>query len=639
MYYYEVGLGVERHWGSPLFTYGSEEPLADGSIVRVPFGKYKRTGVVVRRVKKPSFKLKMIERSLGMELPTETRKFLDWYAAYYLADNGQTYGQFMPSYLTATPKILPEPAVLSPKKPTLSKAQLRAADEIVSSTKPSILHGITGAGKTRIYIHLIREQLKAGKNAVLLFPEIALTAQTVNELSAYVPVFAFHSQMTNAERSKLWYSVANAKKPFVVVGPRSALFLPLRNLGIIIIDEAHETSYKQENDVHYNGLHAAAGLANVYSAKLVLGSATPPVSETEYILERGGNLVCLHEKALNDAHIVKDVRVVDARNRQLFSKHMLLSDELLSAIKATLATKGQILLFINRRGTAKLMRCSSPTCTWQAECSNCDLPMTYHHDTHQLFCHTCGRRQAAPSTCPVCQSKTELRSLGTKALVDDLATMLPQARIGRFDSDTDKRSSFTRNYQAIREGEIDILIGTQQLVKGLDLPKLELVGIINADLSLHFPDFSSDERTFQLIAQALGRVGRGHAKGTAIIQTFQPSNPVMRFALREDWHGFWEHELDNRQNHKLPPYEFVAKVLFRQKTYQQAENKAAAAKKILEGSPKVIVDGPLPSFHLKRGGSYYFQLHVRSHARSHITKALQRLPKESLIDLDPLTLL
>ena len=638
MHYYEVGIGVEKHWKSGVFTYSCNTEIEENTIVSVPFGKQKKTGVVIGAVKKPSFAVKDIIKILEIKLSKQTVDFMNWYGTYYSAENSQVYSQFLPGYLTLNlkPDNLEKQSKIS--LPKLSVDQTNAIEKIRNTHRPSVLHGITGSGKTRIYTHLLIEQLEKGRDGLLLYPEIALTSQIVNELQKYAPVVVFHSQLTSSERSRLWYTVAGKHDPCIIIGPRSALFLPYENLGVVILDEAHESSYKQENDIRYGSIYTAAGLCSAHNSKLVIGSATPPIAETEHILSRGGNLVCLHEKAVKTESSDKKTIIIDSKHKSNFSKHPLMSDELISAIEKSLKSSQQALLFLNRRGTAKLVMCSSEECDWQAECEHCDLPMTYHHDSYSLICHTCGRKSTMPSNCPSCGSKTHLKSLGSKAIFEDISKLFPQAKIGRYDSDTSKTDSFSQNYNDILSGSVDILVGTQQLVKGLDLPKLSTIGILNADLSLHFPDFTSQERTFQLITQAMGRVGRGHNKGTVVVQTYLPTSPVMSWSINEDWHSFRQEELKERGIHSFPPYSFYAKLIFRDKSYEKAEKRADLCKNNIS-TEKINIDGPLPSFHLKRGGFYFVQLLIKAKSRSRLLESLKKVPKDTIIDLDPSTLL
>lgn len=635
MYYYDVAIGAEKHWDSSVFTYSSEDELSIGQLVNAPFGAKNKTGYVVSKTTKPKFKTRALSAH-PISISPQTIRFISWFKTFYAAKPGQALLQFLPHYLTRKiPSVNSFNTLHTDAKITLNTEQKRAKNEIIVHPKPTILHGVTGSGKTRLYTSLILDTLRSGKSALLLYPEISLTPQLLEELERYAPVVAFHSSMTNSERSKAWFRVATVDEPIIIIGPRSSLFLPHHNLGLIIIDEAHESTYKQENDIYYNSLMVAGGLAQAHGSKLLLGSATPPLSETELILRNGGNLVCMHKKAIA-SYFKTAVTLVDKKDRRQFTKSPLLSDSLLDAISMSLEAGKQSLLFINRRGTAKLTLCEH--CGWQAECPDCGLPLTYHHDLHAMLCHTCGKKQRVEALCPVCSQQTCLKALGSKALVEEVSTHFPGVRIGRFDTDSTKEESFTAQYKNIKQGAVDILIGTQQIVKGLDLPLLQTVGVIDADLSLHFPDYSSDERTFQLISQVTGRVGRGHGHGHVVIQTVYPASPIIDMAIKEDWHAFRELELQNRKQHQFPPYIYSVKVIFRDKSYNKAFKRATVQKERLL-SQNVDVEGPLPSFIGKRGQHFYVQLHAKHRSRTKLLEALRTVDDEVIIDLDPLTFL
>lgn len=637
MFYYEVAIGAEKHWDTSVFTYSSEVELKINQLVNVPFGAKNKVGFVVSKTTKPSFKTKTLLQ-YDLTLSKQSIRFINWFQTFYAAKPGQAFMQLLPAYLTKKiPEYKDTSTLISDVNVTLNTIQVVTKNELSKSTKPSILHGITGSGKTRLYTSLILETLRSGKSALLLYPEISLTPQLLEELKQYATVIAFHSGMTDAERSRAWYTVAQHSSPIIIIGPRSSLFLPHKNLGLIIIDEAHESTYKQENDIYYSSLLVAGGLAQAHGSRLLLGSATPPLTETELILRNGGSLVCMHEKAIEDKHQTTS-SVVNKRDRRQFTKSSLISDTLIDAISAALAQKRQSLLFINRRGTAKLTMCEH--CGWQAECPECDLPLTYHHDIHAMLCHTCGKKQRVEAVCPVCSQATTLKSLGSKAIVEEVAGLFPEARIARFDTDSKKDESFVSRYKSIKQGDVDILIGTQQIIKGLDLPLLQTVGVIDADLSLHFPDYSSDERTFQLLAQVAGRVGRGHGMGSIVVQTLHPDSHIIQMALKEDWHTFRDIELKSRKIHQFPPYTYSVKVIFRDKSYNKALKRATTQKeRILNKNTELIVEGPLPSFIGKRGHHFYIQLHVKHRSRTKLLEALRTINDVVIIDLDPLTLL
>lgn len=636
MYYVEVAVGVERHWNNAIFTYSSDTPLPKHTFVRVPFGNKKKLGLVLKTVSKPSFDAKPVIDSYDATMSDATYRFMRWFQAFYDITDGQVFMQFLPSYVGKKHIITSNSSAIA-DIPPLTKSQKRAFDEISAVSKASVLHGITGSGKTRIYLELIKNTMHSGKNSLVLYPEIALTNQLVSELEKIGNVVRFHSQLTNQQRAKLWQQTASSEEPLIIAGPRSALFLPHKNLGLIIIDEAHESSFKQESDIRYNALLTAGGLANEHSAKLVLGSATPPITETEMIIKSGGSLVELHEKAL-DADHDRRVHVINLKDKNQFKKHNLLSDTLLRSIKTSLQQGKQSLLFINRRGTAKLLFCDQ--CDWQADCEKCELPMTYHHDKHRMICHTCGSTTSVLKVCPECDNTLSLRSLGSKALVEEVASLLPGARIGRFDSDTKQNDSFIAQYEEVKSGKIDILIGTQQLAKGLDLPKLRTVGVLQADLSMHFPDYSSSERTFQLISQVAGRVDRGHGESEIVVQTYQPSSRILSQALDEDWSTFRIDELKERKLHGFPPEQFFAKIIARDKSVIKATKLLQKTKEsIIKLNSSVMIDGPLPSFYAKKNGYYYMQLQLRAVKRSDLLRATKSLPASLIKEFDPITLL
>ncbi|MCA9346267.1 primosomal protein N' [Candidatus Saccharibacteria bacterium] len=643
MFYYEIGVGADRHWGNSVFTYSSKNRLAKGSVVRIEFGKQKKNGLVLKQITKPDFNTKDVVFELNSKINEPTLRFIDWFAGFYCADYAQVYSQFIPAYLTKFNIKMSNDndEIIKPraKEPELNKDQLAAIKQLYSTKKSSVLHGITGSGKTRAYIKMILDNFAKGKNCLFLYPEISLTPQIITEISRYVPVFNVHSNLPDSERSKIWHKIANHTGPYVVAGPRSALFLPHDNLGLIIVDEFHESSYKQETGVRYNSILVSAGLSRIHNSKLILGSATPSITETEYVVSGGGNIVCMHNKAIINDQLKKEIAIIDIKNRKNFKKHSILSDTLISKIDLALSKKQQVLLFLNRRGTAKSVTCNSEDCDWKATCNACELPLTYHHDIHKLLCHTCGRSSLMPTVCPKCGKTTLLKTLGGKAIYEDLIKLFPGAKIGRYDSDNDINSSFSKDYDDIVNGKINILIGTQQIIKGLDLPKLSTIGLLNADLSLNFPDFSSDERTFQLLTQAIGRVGRGHSEATIVIQSSQPDSALIRNALDDDWHVFRDNELSSRLKHGFPPKNYYAKLIFRAKSENASFKKATDYLEKLKTPNNVSLLGPIKSYYQKRGNFYYCQIVIYSKSRNDIVQLVKNMHTEAIIDLDPTSLL
>ncbi len=633
MNYYEVALATPARWKHANLTYHFDGELELHNVVQVPFGSTYKVGYVVRAVKKPAFETKQVYAHENDKLPYLSLEFKKWLKEFYGGDDNDALNLLFPNYLKIPKKILI--ADTTEKQPLLelSPEQQRSYDEIKSGNASALLRGITGSGKTRIYTHLIASTLSQNKSALLLLPEILLTTQLVDVLEKHFSCIVFHSKLTNSQRSKLWFKVLRSKEPLVIIGARSSLFLPFTNIGLIIIDEAHDSSYKQESDLRYNSLFVAGGLARIHKAQLVLGSATPPVTESYFLLKNGGTLVDLPIKALGNTGD-SQLQIINRNDRDLFKRHPILSNKLLDQISDTIKSGKQSIIFLNRRGTARLLACEQAD--WHAECPRCDLPLTYHHDTFKLLCHSCGHREKPPATCPVCHSRVKASSMGVKSVVNDLEKLFPDAKIGRYDSDNSKEEAFYSNYHAIRQGSVDIIVGTQQLTKGLDLPLLETVGIVNADLPLNFPDYTSSERQFQLIAQVAGRVNRGHGNSHIILQTNDPNNSVIHQALKEDWHSFYNSELESRRIHSFPPTVFAGKIIIREKSEKKAQMKATSIKEKITG---VSILGPMPSFHSKRGSHYYYQLVLTSKNRKMLLSQLNKFGRDAIIDIDPSTLL
>jgi len=347
----------------------------------------------------------------------------------------------------------------------------------------------------------------------------------------------------------------------------------------------------------------------------------------------------MRELAVENFHPPTETTVVAAYDKANFSRHPQLSDTLLTAVQVALDQKNQVLIFLNRRGTARLVVCQQ--CGWQALCPNCELPLTYHGDTHSMRCHTCGYTSKAPLHCPNCgSSEIVYRSLGTKSIVDALTRSFPKARIQRFDTDNTKTERFDQHYEHVLAGNVDILVGTQLLAKGLDLPRLSLVGVVAADTSLSFPDYSAEERTYQLLTQIIGRVGRGHQAGYAIIQTYNPNSPVITGAIKKDWESFYKQQLAERQQFLFPPFCYLLKLTCIRKT--QASSEAVCHKLLVELQQlhlPVQIIGPTPSFWEKSAKGYSWQLVVKSKNRKHLLTIVNNLPASWSYDLDPINLL
>jgi primosomal protein N' (replication factor Y) len=490
-------------------------------------------------------------------------------------------------------------------------------------------------------MELTAQAVKAGKSAIVLTPEISLTTQLAGRFRGVFGdrVIVMHSQLTPAERQRVWLACLRSKQPLVVIGPRSALFAPLAELGLTILDEAHEAAYKQEQAPQYQTGRVAAYLARLSRATLVLGSATPSLSDYYLAKQKAKPIIKLARLAQPGEHPPTEVTIVNRKEHDLFNRSSYLSQPLISAIEGALGRGEQSLLYLNRRGTARLVLCEN--CGWQADCPHCDLPLTYHGDHHKLRCHSCDYSAPAPSSCPECgHAEIIFKTAGTKAIVDDVQRLFPQARIMRFDTDNTKAERFEQLYEQIHDGQVDILVGTQLLAKGLDLPRLAVLGVLLADTSLYLPDFSAQERTFQLISQVLGRIGRGHLPGRAVIQTYHPDHPVLKAAIDANYEGFYATEMNAREQFLFPPFCYLLKLTVRRASAKAAEAAAQQLKShILSVKPHVIVEGPAPSFYEKLQNKYQWQLVVKAKNRNELLKIINNLPSGASYDLDPMDLL
>lgn len=642
MHYYLVHVAEMRYQKAEPLTYASDTLLPPGALVTVPYGNKKVIGFIRALTTEPSFKTKQVAEHLPLgSLPKSTQELHAWMQHYYPGAGGATTLLFVSNDLSKTQRPKLQKNVPQVELPELRKDQAKVLGAIAASDKKSILlHGETGSGKTRIYIERAKQSLKNNRSVLILTPEISLVPQLVQNISEAIDdeVIPLHSGLTKSTRASNWKKIHDSQEPLVVIGTRSALFAPLKNLGLVVVDEMHEPAYKQESQPRYHALRVAAQLARIHSAEILYGSATPPVVEY-YVAEKTGTpILRMHQPAQKTSDVIRTI--IDMKDSGLFSRNRSLSDPLLSAIEKRLVSKEQVLLFLNRRGTARTVLCQS--CGWQAMCPRCDTPLTYHGDSHTLRCHTCGFQNTPPFGCPSCGSDNIVyRSVGTKALVESLYSLFPQARIQRFDTDNTAEEQLHRQYESVKSGDIDILVGTQLLGKGLDLPKLALVGIVNADTALALPDFSASERSYQLLHQAIGRVGRGHRNGEVIVQSFNPENPLLQAALEQRWQDLYEHEIAERRTFLFPPYCFLLKIVVSRKSSQSAEAYTNKLRDTLQSMQfQVRISDPTPGFYEKSFGKYNWQLVIRSKRRSELTNIVTTLPAgDFTFDLDPIHLL
>jgi primosomal protein N' (replication factor Y) len=444
--------------------------------------------------------------------------------------------------------------------PELSRAQNIAFSEIikgVETSKPVLLHGYTGSGKTELYIHLIHEAISAGKQVLYLLPEIALTAQIVRRLRALFgsKVQIYHSKFSENERMEVWQAVEQkSDEGSLIIGARSALFLPFKKLGLIIVDEEHDSSYKQNDPApRYHARDAALMKAKLYNCPIILGSATPSVESYYNAITNKYHLVGLYERfggAILPDVIIADLKEATRKQKMkgIFSK--LLVDE----IENTQKQGKQTILFRNRRGFAPLLECNQ--CKWVPQCAQCDISLTYHKQAHQLKCHYCGYAIPVVSHCKDCNSgDIRMKGFGTERLEEELSSLLPTLSIGRMDLDTTRsKHGHYKIIEDFQEGRIEVLVGTQMVSKGLDFDHVRLAAVLNADTMLQYPDFRAFERSFQMLSQVCGRAGRRNEPGTALIQTWNPDHPVLEWVKKHDYKSFFTYEIAERKTFGYPPF-------------------------------------------------------------------------------------
>jgi primosomal protein N' (replication factor Y) len=649
MFYYEVLLADSKYRAGAPLTYSSEQPLPLMSVVTVPLRARLATGFIINETGRPGFAVKPVKALLSDKpLPHYCLELAEWVSKYYASSLGEALRQYAPSkpavrqIKTASLAALDDVGVVQLEiQAPLTAEQQRAIKEIKGNPSTTVLlHGETGSGKTRVYLELARETLAAGKSVIMLTPEISLTTQLAAAAKTYLDKqpLVIHSGLTAAKRKQIWLKILESGEPQVIVGPRSALFAPLPSIGLIVVDEAHEPAYKQEQSPRYSALRVASQLGALTGAKVIYGTATPLVSDY-FLADERQAIVRMTQMALGgDPEDVK-IEIIDLKDRSNFGSNYYLSKKLIEDINSNLSANKQVMLYLNRRGSARVILCTN--CGWQDLCPNCDVSLVYHADEHLARCHICGFAHVPPAACPSCGNPDIVyKSIGTKALTDQVEKLFPDRVVKRFDSDNAPSEQLNEIYGELLAGKVDILVGTQLLAKGLDLPRLGLVGIISAESSSTLPDYTAEERTFQLLYQVIGRVGRGHAKGQVVVQTYEPDSIVIQTAVKRDYAKFYEHSLRERQAFRFPPFSYLMKLVIRRATVKGAQTASERLKDELTaaGLPVEII-GPTPAFYARRGKNYYYQLVAKSKDRDHLMELIKIVPSDWQIDLDPADLL
>jgi primosomal protein N' (replication factor Y) len=540
-----------------------------------------------------------------------------------------------------------------PEEFTLTTAQEsvleRIEQQIAHETYAAILlHGVTGSGKTEVYIRAMRHALDLGRSSMMLVPEIALTPVFSRRLRAHFGdrVAIFHSSLQKGERFDEWTRVKNGDAR-IVIGTRSAVFAPVRNLGLIVVDEEHESSYRQQESPYYNARDTAIVRAQKESATVVLGSATPSL-ESFYNARHGKySLVTMPQRI--GARPMAAATIIDMRT--VFARHgkpRVFSDELLDAIRQTNERREQSIILLNRRGYSRFVLCRS--CGETIQCPNCDVTLTYHRSERVMVCHYCNHRQPVPRVCPSCGKKyIHYVGEGTEQLEEMLTQFFPSLRVARIDRDTTaRRSVFEKSLADFSAGEIDTLVGTQMLAKGHDFPNVTLVGVVSVDTGLALPDFRSAERTFQLITQVAGRAGRGDRPGKVLIQTYHPYHYALRHACAQDYEGFYDEEINYRQNHSYPPFVALASLLVHGPDLNRVRTDALELRKQLDlanEERKCRILGPAPAPLARLKGEHRFQLLIKSRSRKQVREVADAALKSVVnlrsvnLEIDPVSIM
>ncbi|MCL2390394.1 MAG: primosomal protein N' [Endomicrobia bacterium] len=589
-----------------------------GKRVKAQFGKRVATGYALSVVDYDGdeFKIKKIDGIVDSEriINEEAVSLAKYISENYICSLGEALSAIVPASMKAPKRQSAKCKVKSEKCEdkraiVLTSYQQTAVDKINQTIKKNesktfLIHGVTASGKTEIYLNCIEKAVSLNKSAVFLIPEISLTAQFVEiviKRFGSENVGIWHSGISSIEKYKLFLKAKKGEIK-VMLGARSAVFAPFENLGVIIIDEEHEHTYKQEQKPSYDAREIAIHRALYHKAAVILGSATPSLESFKNALENNAELIELPERI--DGKSFPEFKILSLKNK--FAGRSLFLPETIEAISKTLSKKEQIIVFLNRRGYSPSIMCHK--CASVYQCPNCSISMVYHRNPDSVKCHYCGHAKKLPMTCSVCGSKEiAVFGTGTQKAENELKGMFPKSKIFRLDGDT---ASFAENYakayEGIKSGEYDILLGTQMIAKGFDFPKVTLVCVIDADTSLYLPDFKSAERTFQLITQVSGRCGRGEIRGSVIIQTSHPEHYAISHAKKYDYASFYKEESEQRKKLMYPPYCDIAKITVRNKD----ENKASQdSEKLFFYLDEIIKSHGLPLKMLGPAAAYIVKMH------------------------------
>jgi len=636
MFYYEIAVASKSRGSSDTYTYSYNDRIGIGQLVIIDFRNKQCMGIAVEKVTKPSYNTKQIAKALDISIPIAhvelMRKLFQLYplnggliAAMFTPPKSQFYADHNTSDIADFSKLEP-----------LNKEQ-KAALEVFKKTNGSLLlHGDTGSGKTRLYSHRIKQVLDSGKNVYILGPEIGLATQLFSYLRSYFPCTLYHSALTPKQRQITWQSIAQTTSPQVVIGPRSALTTPLSNIGLIILDEAHDQSYHQDNAPGISTHVMASLLARLSSAQYVYASATPNTTDYYHADQKNRPIIRLTGPAVRqDKDVSATIHNLSYHDSQEFTGSMFAATTI-KLIREALRDTGKILVLLNRRGTARIIRCNN--CAWEYSCSNCDRGLIYHHDTHKAHCHFCDRQYSIPVSCPECgHAEIAYDAPGTKAVALELEKMFSGAKVQRFDTDNTKVDSLGEQIGGLNTNDTDIIVGTQMIAKGLDIPQLAVVVVLQASGS-GTSDYMGEERAFQLLYQVIGRGIRGHRNTHIVLQTSRPDHPVISYATERKWHEFYEHELQQRQQFRFPPFCHMAVIKYSRSTSQEAEKKGLELiTKWSARYPGVEFIGPIRNQAERKGSQFNWHIILRSNKRSYLTDISRQIGTSWIVEFDPVT--
>ncbi len=650
----EKRTGPDKDTFSYLVPEKLQSQIKVGSIVDISFGKKSIRGIISRiHIKdeemKLDYKLKEIGSVNSDILITE--KYLEiakWISNYYLCSLGEAVSLFLPPIISRPRKQVSN--IKYQVSSSLDKIKLTTEQEEIFQKlvhklstphpKPSLIFGVTGSGKTEIYLKLAAETLKQNKQVVILVPEIMLTPQTVEKFEQIFPdqICLLHSGLSKGERYLSYKQFYDGEKQ-IIIGPRSALLVPSSNIGLIIIDEEQEDAYKQEKDPRYHAVDLAEKIVEKFDALLVLGTATP---RTETYHKTSMNQYDLFElKSRYRKLILPPAKIIDLKDEIKKDNYSPISLQLQNDITDILKNKRHVILFLNRRGMATFVSCRE--CGEVIMCPNCNIPMVYHvnFNSHILNCHHCDKKIPVPALCPVCKSpKIKFFGAGVDKIETEIVKLFPKARVKKIDSKIlQNKGEYMKLYEDLKSGKIDILIGTQILAKGLDIGTVDLVGVISADTGLHMPHFRASEKVFSLITQVSGRSGRKDNAGRTVIQTYWPDASAIKFAAEHNYKYFYKNEILEREKYNYPPFCHLVRVISEDKNQTKAKNELEKIAKQLE-QIKINFIGPGPCFLNKINGKF----------RYHIIIKTKKLPNPNIAeifktnpylvwDIDPIDLL